>query len=53
MTGAAFAEIDSALTEMKAPMRKHRAWWALNQPVAYVWLCRAERRGAIVPWTER
>lgn len=32
-------------------IRRHRAWWALNDPVAYVWLCRAERRGAVVPWS--
>jgi hypothetical protein len=40
------------LAEMKAQMRRHRLWWALNDPVACVWLCRAERRGAVVPWTE-
>jgi hypothetical protein len=34
-------------------MREYRAWWALNNPVAYVWLCRAERRGAVVPWAKR
>ena len=33
-------------------IQRYRAWWALNDPVAYLWLCRAERRGAIVPWTE-
>jgi hypothetical protein len=37
---------------VKAEMRKCRAWWALYDPVAFVWLCRAERRGAIVPWSE-
>jgi hypothetical protein len=32
-------------------LRRHRAWWARRDPVAYVWLCRAERRGAVVPWS--
>lgn len=32
-------------------MKRYRAWWALNDPVMYVWLCRAERRGAKVPWS--
>jgi hypothetical protein len=32
-------------------MRRYRAWWVLYDPVAYVWLCRAERRGALVPWS--
>jgi hypothetical protein len=32
--------------------RRYQAWWALNDPVAYVWLCRAERRGARVPWSD-
>lgn len=32
--------------------KRHRAWWAQNDPVAYVWLCRAERRGARVPWSD-
>jgi hypothetical protein len=36
---------------IKAEMRKSQAWWASYDPVAYVWLCRAERRGAIVPWS--
>ena len=40
------------LGRWRREMRSHRAWWALNDPVAYVWLCRAERRGAIVPWTQ-
>lgn len=40
-----------ALNRELDKMRQHRACWALNDPVAYVWLCRAERRGALVPWT--
>jgi hypothetical protein len=32
-------------------MQEHRAWWANYQPVAYVWLCRAERYGARAPWS--
>jgi hypothetical protein len=46
----------AALTAFAAEARKireHRAWWALYDPVAYVWLCRAERRGAVVPWSDR
>ena len=35
-----------------AKLKQYRAWWAAYQPVAYVWLCRAERRGARVPWSE-
>jgi hypothetical protein len=51
------AEIDGMMLAFRklnrelAKMRRYRAWWALNDPVAYVWLCRAERRGALVPWT--
>ena len=61
-TDSVLADIDGApsiratvmrLAEMKAEMRKHRAWWAAHDPVAYIWLCRAERRGAIVPWSEK
>lgn len=33
-------------------IKQTRSWWATNQPVAYVWLCRAERRGAKVPWSQ-
>ncbi len=30
----------------------YKRWsWARYDPVAYVWLCRAERRGAKVPWS--
>ncbi len=36
---------------IKAELRQDRAWWAYNDPVAYLWLRRAERRGALVPWT--
>jgi hypothetical protein len=36
---------------IKAGMREDRAWWASYDPVAFLWLCRAERRGAIVPWS--
>ena len=31
-------------------MREYRWWWAHYDPVAYLWLRRAERRGARVPW---
>lgn len=34
-------------------MREYRAWWAHYDPVSYLWLCRAERRGAVVPWSDR
>jgi hypothetical protein len=40
-----------ALAREVRKLRQYRAWWALNDPVAYVWLCRAERRGARVPWS--
>ena len=34
-------------------MREYRAWWAHYDPVSYLWLRRAERRGALVPWSPR
>jgi hypothetical protein len=46
---------DFTLRELRAlrtVMRRDRAWWAIYDPVAYVWLCRAERRGARVPWSD-
>lgn len=42
-----------ALAVIRAEVSKDRAWWATYDPVAYVFLCRAERRGAIVPWSEQ
>lgn len=42
----------AAFAEEARKIRRYRAWWATYDPVAYVWLCRAERRGAIVPWSD-
>jgi hypothetical protein len=42
----------AATAQIRAAFTADRAWWARNDPVAYVWLCRAERRGARVPWSE-
>jgi hypothetical protein len=47
-----FAQMTTFAAEARK-IREYRAWWATYDPVAYVWLCRAERRGARVPWTDR
>jgi hypothetical protein len=52
-----FAEMAGLILALRAlnreldKMRSYRTCWALNDPVSYVWLCRAERRGPLVPWT--
>lgn len=42
---------NTAVAAMKAAARQDRAWWATYGPAAYVLLRRAERRGALVPWS--
>jgi hypothetical protein len=48
----ALAQFSDSVAELRK-IREHREWWRRYDPVAYLWLRRAERRGAIVPWTER
>lgn len=40
----------ASVAQIRQAVTTDRGWWARNDPVAYVWLCRAERRGARVPW---
>jgi hypothetical protein len=43
-------EFINELRKWKIP--EYTKWaWARYDPVAYLWLCRAERRGARVPWS--
>lgn len=46
----AFSRSMAALVAELEKLKTYRGWWALNNPIAYVWLCRAERRGAVIPW---
>ena len=45
------AFIEEAMA-MKQQNLRNRTWWATYDPVAFLWLRRAERRGAIVPWSK-
>lgn len=47
------AAATAALARLREDMHRDRAWWATYDPVAFVWPCRAERRGAVVPWSRR
>jgi hypothetical protein len=44
-------DLARALEALRAVLIADRIMWAHNDPVAYLWLRRAERRGAIVPWS--
>jgi hypothetical protein len=47
---AEFTRAAQAFRSLREVLTRDRAEWAGRDPVAYLWLRRAERRGAVVPW---